>query len=472
MQADPLTCPQERGRGCPLSFRTRWLARLLAACVVLLSLQLAWRIYTHTGLFITLGADYALYLSQARILYEESPVEIYDRVAIDRHYKTLLNAYGHDPSYQPGTPDLWGTHVPYPPAFAWAMQTFARLPVPVGLAVWIALNLFIIVLLGIRLAQYCPQWDRLTILLFLFGSYPVIVTLVVGQFQIVVAWALTECFLALRAGKDWKAGLWLGVLLLKPHYGILLGPLLIWKQRWRAVFGVITTGVVLLGVSIAAVGLPALMAYPQSFSVMAQFRGDDPSVMINWRSLLLEIRPEVTDGSGVVLSIVLGGLTACCTALIWRGAWRSDSSTFPLRFALITLSTLLVNYHSHPYGAALLIAPLALAVTTGHTAKLSQVLALGASVIPTLVLTVGYGVSVTDGDFYVHLHWASRLLKGLLFLLFLSLLRDWLVSTEIWANVIRVALGAYQYKTLARLPGKLPSMTASHHVRTRSSSRR
>jgi hypothetical protein len=131
MQADPLTCPQETERGCPLSFRTRWLTRLLAACLVLLSLQLAWRIYTHTGLFITLGADYALYVSQALVLQQGSPVEIYDRIAIDQHYKTLLDAYGHDPSYRPGTPDLWGTHVPYPPVFAWAMQVFTRLP-----AVW------------------------------------------------------------------------------------------------------------------------------------------------------------------------------------------------------------------------------------------------------------------------------------------------------------------------------------------------
>jgi hypothetical protein len=340
------------------------------------------------------------------------------------------------------------------------MQLFATLPPVHGAILWTIANVLIVLLLGLRISQHCPEWDRPTIILLLFGSYPIVVTLLVGQFQIIMAWALTECFLALRAGKDFQAGVWLGLLLLKPHYGILLGPLLIWKQRWRAVVGVAATGLVLLGVSVVAVGFPALMAYPQSFSVMAQFRGDDPSVMINWRALLLEIKPEISDRGGVVLSIALGCLTVACTALMWRGPWHPGSSTFALQFSAVTLATLLVNYHSHPYGAVLTLVPLAFAVMTGRATKLSHAIALCASIIPTLILTVGYGSSVTGGNFYTHLYWASRLLKGLLFLLFLCLLRDSVVSTEMWTMTVRPS--TLQFWRLKTLPDQLTSLVASH----------
>jgi hypothetical protein len=438
---------------------------------VLLSVHLAWNLYSHTGLFLALGPDYGLYVSQALVLQEGTPVQIYDRTAIDRHYKTLLTNYAHDPSYRPGTTDLWGTHVPYPPVFAWTMQMFARLPAMYGFIVWTALNLLVVLVLGVRIAHLCPQWDRPTIILLLFGSYPVVVTLLVGQFQIIVAWALAECFLALRTGKDWRAGLWLGVLLLKPHYGILVGLLLLWKQRWRAVLGVATAGLVLLGVSVAAVGLPTLMAYPQSFSVMAQFRGDDPYVMINWRSLLLEIRPGISDRSGVLLSVVLGLLTVTCTGLMWRGPWLPRSSAFPFQFSLLILATLLVNYHSHPYGAVLLMLPLAFAVKTTQSGKLSQGIALGAFVIPTLILTIGYS-SVTGDEYYLHLRWASQLLKGFLFLLFVSLLRDGIGSTQIWAKNATLAAAMSQRKGVTAFPGEHAALVVSRPVEGRFMSRR
>jgi hypothetical protein len=76
--------------------------------------------------------------------------------------------------------------------------------------------------------------------------------------------------------------------------------------------------------------------------------------------------------------------------------------------------------------------------------KLSQTAAIAAAIWPTLFLTLGHGHSVTNDEFYIHLLWASRLLKGLLFLLFSSLLVDWMMSAEIWTNTQSV-----QDKTLA-----------------------
>jgi hypothetical protein len=411
------------------SERIQWAIRILASVLIVLSIQLAWKAYTQTGLFIPLGSDYGLYLSQAMALQEGDPRRIYDRNAIDRHYKALLDSYGHDPSYQPSRPDLWGTHVPYPPIFAWAMQPFTRLPIASSVVVWTVLNLVLILCLCFRLARHCPGWDRPTIFLCLLASYPIVLNLVIGQLQILMAWALMECLLALRAGKDWQAGLWLGLLLLKPQYGLLLGPMLIWKQRWKAVLGVAVTGLILLGGSVATVGLPTLLMYPQSFSVMAHFRGDDPYVMINWRSLVLEFKPEITDRSGVWLTMILGGMTVACILWIWRGVWRPDSYEFVQKVSLTVLATLLVSYHSHPYGAALLAAPVCLLLADRRTSAISISVACVALFLPTAVLTIGYEGSVSNREFYQHLLWASRMLKFMIFLLFATLCVDWLLRT-------------------------------------------
>jgi hypothetical protein len=408
----------------------QWLVRTLAAVLILLSIQLAWKAYTQTGLFIPLGSDYGLYLSQAMTLQEGDSPRIYDRNAIDRNYKALLNSYGHDPSYQPNRPDLWGTHVPYPPVFAWVMQPFTRISIALSVILWTVLNLVLILFICFRLTLYCPTSNRITIFLCLLASYPVVLTLVVGQLQILMAWALMECMLALRAGKDWQAGLWLGVLLLKPHYGLLLGPILIWKQRWRAVIGVAVTGLVILGGSVATVGFPTLLAYPQSFSVMAHFRGDDPYVMINWRSLLLEVKPDITDRSGVLLTMISGGMTVACVLWIWRGDWRPYSYEFSQQFALTMLATLLVSYHSHPYGAVLLLVPVGLLLMERRIRTISISVACVALFLPTAVLTIGYEGPVSNGEFYQHLLWASRMLKFMLFALFATLYVDWLLRTS------------------------------------------
>ena len=125
----------------------------------------------------------------------------------------------------------------------------------------------------------------------------------VGQIQIILAWCITEFYLAMRGGREFQAGMWLGCLLLKPHYGLLLGLLLLWKRRWSAVLGAGAAGSIILGASVLVSGVHGLRAYPAAFSGMAQFRGDDPAVMINWRSVILDLYPSIYGRNGTLLTL-------------------------------------------------------------------------------------------------------------------------------------------------------------------------
>lgn len=202
--------------------------------------------------------------------------------------------------------------------------------------------------------------------------------------------AVAECYRSLREGREFQGGLWMACLLFKPHYGLLLGLLLIWKRRWRAVAGVAVGGGIVIGGSIVVPGLPALLSYPTSFIEMAKFRQnvDDYLHMINWRSLVLTFRPGVNDLKGMLLTQFLGVITVLFTALAWRGPWAPRDVRFPSQFTLLLLATLLANHHSFNYGAAILAVPIASVMAEGRPNRVTRLAVIAGVILPTLFFTL------------------------------------------------------------------------------------
>lgn len=389
-----------------------WIGRLLALALVLSAILFMWRTYAETGLFISLGMDYGLYVAQATVMGGDDPTKIYDKSMTNVVYRHLLDTYGHDPGYDPTTPGTWAAHVPYPPIFAWMMQLFTWMSPPVSLLLWGGVNVVLALWIGWRVATHCQGADKTTIMLLFLGSYPVVLNLHVGQIQILLAWFMTECYLALRAGKDFRAGIWLGCILLKPHYGLLLGLLLLWKCRWKTVLGAAVTGSVIVAGSLVAGGLHTLMAYPQAFSDMVQFRGDSPIVMLNWRSVVLDWYPSIYWRSGIILTVLLGIATILCVGWIWRGPWNVSAADFPAKMLLTLLATIIVLYHSHPYGAAIVVMPLAAVVLSEGASRLGKGIACAGAIVPTIIFTTWHAEPMTDWDISLQLVFASQILKA------------------------------------------------------------
>lgn len=395
-----------------------WCLRALALGLVLCSLCFVWRSYQGMGLFLNLGTDYALYLAQSTVMDSGATSQIYDLSAADGPYRKLLDRYNTDPSYQAWTADIIVGPVPYPPIFAWALRPFTWISPPVSFALWFCLNLCLALIIGWRLASHCGSLDKPTTILLFLGSYPVVLSFYVGQIQIMLAWCITEFYLAMRGGREFRAGMWLGCLLLKPHYGLLLGLLLLWKRRWSAVLGAGAAGSIILGASVLVSGVHGLRAYPAAFSGMAQFRGDDPAVMINWRSVILDLYPSIYGRNGTLLTLALAAATLFSLAWVWRGEWNPNAVDFPVKVLLTLLGTLIASFHSHPYGAVLLAMPLVVVLSSGQFHKTAWwVVGIGA-VVPTLILELGYSGSLTNSQFYAHLVLASQVLKVVMFAMF------------------------------------------------------
>lgn len=395
-----------------------WCLRLIALGLVLCSACFAWRSYLDMGLFMNLGTDYALYLAQSSVIDTGHPERLYDLAATDKPYRALLETYNLDPVYRTWVADTVVGPVPYPPLFAWMMRPFTWITPPVSFALWIVLNLCVTGVLSWRLTQHCGDWDRPTVVLCFLASYPVVLTLYVGQIQLLLAWCVAECYLAFRNGKEFRAGIWLGCLLIKPQYGIFLGLLLLWKQRWAAVGGAAVAGGVWFGGSWLVAGSQALVAYPSASGGMAQFRGDDPTLMINWRSIILEVYPTIYGPSGTKLAMALVGLTACALAWVWRGSWNPRSADFPVKILVTLLGTLIASFHSHPYGAVIIALPLVAVLLGQYGGKLAWMLICTAVVAPALTLSLGSSEFISNGDVYHHLAISSKILKVVIFSLF------------------------------------------------------
>lgn len=369
--------------------------------------RVAWSIYSDTGLFWWIGTDFAHYFAQSTALWSGDPSAIYRPEVFDITFQRLLNLYS------PNHPTIHPTHVPYLPLYAWLFTPFT-LPSPlIGFALWEGINLLALIYLAWRIVQLFPGVKQTWVTLTLLVSFPVAVSLIVSQPQLLLACAIAECYRSLRGERDFYAGLWLALLLFKPQYGILIGLLLIWKRRWAAIAGVIVGGIVVVGGSVLVAGVPTLMEYPTAFTDMAKFRALDAAHMINWRSLVLELRPGIGEREGMMLTQILAFITVFFTALAWRGTWLPRDSRFPARFTLLLLATLLANHHSFNYGAVILILPLAALLAEGQHDLFTGLSVIAGVVLPTLSFTL-----VKFGD----VPWASRILTFSLLALYAGLL--------------------------------------------------
>jgi hypothetical protein len=226
--------------------------------------------------------------------------------------------------------------------------------------------------------------------LLLLTSYPIVYCLMVGNVQLLMASAIAECYLSLRAGRDLRAGLWLSCVLIKPQYGFLLGLLLIWKLRWRAVVGALIGAVILFGGSVLVAGTAPLLGYATAVSHYGgeKLRGLAVDHMTNFRSLILYFHPDTSNLRGLLYMYILGGATVLCAALAWRGPWHPRSPRFPRQMSLLLLATLLASYYGYQAGASVLAVPIASMLMEGHPNRLTRLSIIAGAILPTLSFTL------------------------------------------------------------------------------------
>ena len=317
-----------------------------------------WTVIAAGELFHRLGFDWSLFYAQAIALRAGEGPNMYDPSEIAEYVQPLLRYSASTANSVSQMP------VPYPPWFAAAIVPLTFLEPPTAFAVWLGVSLLAALFLAYRVSQFLPRLTLVGALAAILAVVPISWGLFLGQPALLLAIPVGEMMISFKAGRDFRAGLWLAVLLLKPQYVVLFGLLILWKRRWTAVGGAILSGLALVVVGVLAAGLPTLLSFPAALGAIGTDMQDPlagPTGMMNWRAIILALRPGIDDDRGHILFAGMALLTAAACLLPWRGPWNPQSSDFAPRFSALTLGTLISSYHSHLHGAALLIVPLAAA---------------------------------------------------------------------------------------------------------------
>ncbi len=274
--------------------------------------------------------------------------------------------------------------VPYLPVFNLLFLPLPALGFSNAFAAWSLIGLLIFLLYLIRFslalagrleALRLAQWAL---------CFPVLANVFLGQINFLLVIALGEFFLASRRGRPFVAGLWLAVLLIKPHVLILLLPGLLIARRWKTLLGFGLGGFALLLASLLLVGTSGLQA---GMAVVRSFAGETFASlpeMMNARGLAFNLGRVLPSWIAWTLAAALTIATALVVLSHWRRIPRPDRS---LWLMLATLAgTWVVTWHANMY-LWVMLAPFLLALDSRRELPLAYlgIWAFGPAVVFVVV---------------------------------------------------------------------------------------
>lgn len=369
------------------SGRSSRLALLSAAVFAVLWIPVVAGIVSQLGVFSWIGYDFGVQWSAARAMLAGGAAAAYHKGTVAVQAEILYPYMGQSAATYQVAP------APYAPLFFLVLAPFTQLPALTAYLVWEAANFAAAawVLYGLSGRFRDLRASRVARTVLCLGCFPMAFNFFVGQPTGFLLLALARGLLAFERGQDARAGLWLGLLLLKPQYAVCMIPVLAWKRRWRALWGVGAVALAIGSTSVAWLGAAGVRDYLDLTQSMASFWSRDvfPQAMIGWRGLLsLLLSPSVPDATATTITDLFSLATVAVLPIVWRGAWAPQTSRFGRQMLATWLVTLLVNYHNHAYGGALLLAPGLIVASSGEAPRLVRAALRIGLVLPTIVFAI------------------------------------------------------------------------------------
>jgi hypothetical protein len=289
--------------------------------------------------------DFAYFYTMGALVAAHETAALYDPAAFreaQRHYVpgSATPREPYPPVYPPQMPVLCAPlgALPYHVAgLLWALLSAAVY----GAVVWVAWravrnDLPDGRLVGAAALAFAPAWH-----------------LVVNQqMTAILLLACTVGWLAFERGRPLLAGLALGVLAVKPQFGLVLAPLVIVRGEWRVMLGAAISVVAQLAAVVAVLGIDAVrdyVAYVPWIAAHANALEALPHKSHSIRALTRFLPFGLGTPVWAVSSIAL-------IAIAIR-TWRPEVP-LRLRLGLVLLASVLVNPHMIVYDAVLLVLPM------------------------------------------------------------------------------------------------------------------
>ncbi|TMD99157.1 MAG: DUF2029 domain-containing protein [Chloroflexi bacterium] len=310
-----------------------------------------WTVYWFTFVRGNLrGPDFFNFYAAARLYVTNGGAAVYD-IAMQRQVE--LQITGQDPSRFIVLPYF------HPPYYTLLIAPLAFLDYRHAYYVMAAFNIVLVaaliaILVRTSLRVHGRGW--LVAGAMIAGFFPLFVTVLQGQSDLVVLVPLAGAYAAWSRGRYGMAGALSALALAKPQLLLLIPVLFIARRAWRALAAFAGVLAALGLLSVATFGLGPVFTYLSSVGTWAitgrlpnsdQLVYTDPAVY-SLRNIL-----EAVPGGGKVVAFVILVLLLALVALSL--SWRPDKPR--LDFALAIAASLVLSPHQNVHDLALLVIP-------------------------------------------------------------------------------------------------------------------
>jgi hypothetical protein len=240
----------------------------------------------------------------------------------------------------------------YPPQVSIFFAPFAHLSYPVALILWLTLNAITYGLCCYAVWRVCPNLrnHKLTVGI-LALAFPAFWHLIAwGQTSALALACFTLAFFALRAEREFLAGLAFGCLIFKPQLGLATAVIFVDSRRWKVIAGAVLSASAQLAAAWAYYGpgplrawIQALSRLPSTLPLLEPKPYQTHSLLSFWTMLLPW--PRVAVALYILAAILTLALAARC--------WQARLS-LSLRYSVLLLATVLVAPHLTVYDLVIL----------------------------------------------------------------------------------------------------------------------
>lgn len=302
----------------------------------------------------------------------------------------------------------------YPEYVALLLAPLGRVSLVNAFIIWSGVNLLIVAWLARRLITHIPLnfHGRLAVLVAALAWVPLQLTLSQGQMGLVCTLAVTEALISLHGNRNWAAGCWLALGIVKPQLIALPLLALLLMRRWQGLVSfLVALGAVLAG-SFAKAGfwIPAYWRFLSEFTHAGKDFSSYATAMQNWRGLVHALLGTDTSFAGRLL---LGALSLASIVLVAIVCWRHDSlaSAGPTsstdckaRFSISILLGLLTSPHLYfhdwvlalPALTVLFLAATKYSPAGGRRGSLARALLWLVAISPFLCFAVQFQIWPSD----------------------------------------------------------------------------
>lgn len=348
---EPITLNNKIDPSVKVNTQFKWQNIALLTLMIFYLTQFTLDLLVWKIMFGNLGGDYSAYWSAAKIANESGYAEIYNLDKLTEIQKPL------------SPPDLpFGPRpVAYLPIFILPFQLFALMNPYLGYWIWTLLNLiFFIYYLRFFTQRTTQQPMENRLLFMLLLSLPFFLNLFFGQINIWLTICIGEHLRAALSGKPFQAGLWLGGLIIKPHYLILIVMVLLIQRYTKIQAGFTVSSVLITGISFLMAGVNGFRAllglwlgYANSLPTA------DPFIMMNWRMVALNLEEYLEPPVAWALPILGMIVTFAMLLYLWRRPIMIQAPSYPIALLGTIAATMSLTWHSHIFSGVIILAPLA-----------------------------------------------------------------------------------------------------------------